>query len=94
MSSDYLDRLSELGVSVHADGDNVVIKPGSKAPVELKKAIRENKAEVIALLVEPICRPPQTEQELRRLIDRLADPEYFTAWFDWAMEITDPAEGR
>jgi len=41
----------------------------------------------------PLDRPPQTEQELRRLIDHLADPEVFAAWFKWAMECTDPAEG-
>ena len=40
----------------------------------------------------PPDRPPQTEQELRRLIDHLADPEAFTRWIDWAMSYTDPAE--
>ena len=40
----------------------------------------------------PLDRPPATEQELRRLIDQLADPEAFTQWLEWAMDYTDPAE--
>ena len=48
-----LDRLFELGVSVRAEGGNVVIQPASKTPPELKDAIRGNKAEVLALLANP-----------------------------------------
>lgn len=40
----------------------------------------------------PLVRPPETEQELRRLIDHLADPENFNRWLAWAMNRTDPAE--
>ena len=98
-----LDRLSELGVSVRADGDKVLLQPGSKVPPDLKDAVWENKPEILAQLrraIQPVDdgqaaqlhRPPATEQELRRLIDYLADPEAFTAWLDWAMTYTDPAE--
>ena len=41
----------------------------------------------------PLDRPPQTEQELRRLIDHLEDPEAFACWLEWAMNRFDPAEG-
>lgn len=40
----------------------------------------------------PLHRPPKTEQELRRLIDYLVDPENFTRWLAWAMNRVDPAE--
>mgnify|MGYP000430384082 CR=1 FL=1 len=40
----------------------------------------------------PLNRPPQTEQELRRLIDHLADPEAFARWLEWAMNYSDPEE--
>ena len=42
----------------------------------------------------PLDRPPDTEMELRRLIDRLADPVAFAAWLEWAMNYNDPAEER
>ena len=45
-----LDRLSNLGVTIRADGDKVLLQPGSKAPQDLKDAIRENKAAIMALL--------------------------------------------
>jgi len=32
------------------------------------------------------------EQELRRLMDYIADPDTFDAWLDWAMNYTDPSE--
>ena len=40
----------------------------------------------------PLDRPPATEQELRRLMDYIADPDTFDAWLDWAMNYTDPSE--
>ena len=97
-----LGKLSELGVTAHAEGGNILIQPASKVPPELKDALRENKSELLTILalavgdgqLPPLDRPPLTEQELRRLIDHLGDPEVFAAWFDWAMEYTDPAEGR
>ena len=40
----------------------------------------------------PLDRPPETEQELRRLIDHLADPVNFAAWLERVMDTKDPAE--
>ena len=34
----------------------------------------------------PSGRPPATEMELRRLMDHLADPAVFAAWFQLLME--------
>ena len=58
-----LDRLSELGVTVWADGDKVLIQPASKVPTELKDAVRENKPELLALL----SGPPNADALLDRL---------------------------
>jgi hypothetical protein len=44
-------------------------------------------------VLAPLDRPPATEQELRRLVDHLADPECFYTWLDWAMKSFDPSEG-
>ena len=45
-------------------------------------------------LPPPLDRPPETEQELRRLYNHwVAYPEAFTRWLEWAMVYTDPAEG-
>ena len=99
-----LDRLTALGVTVRAEGGMVLLQPGSKVPLELKDAVREHKPQILAQLrramrplgdgqTPPLGRPPKTEQELRRLVDHLADPEAFTRWLDWAMTYTDSAEG-
>ena len=86
------------GVSVRADGGNIVVTPASKIPAEVKSAIREHKPGILARLrplgdeAPPLDRPPATEQELRRLMDHLADPEAFTRWLEWAMSYIDPAE--
>lgn len=58
-----LDRLATLGVTVRADGDRVLLQPGSIVPQDLKVAIRDNKAEIIALLTDP----PNAELLLDRL---------------------------
>ena len=95
-----LSRLAELGNSARAEGGMVLIRPASKVPLELKHAILENKLEILVLLdrsvgdgqLPPLDRPPVTEQELRRLIDHLADSEAFTRWLEWAMDYTDSAE--
>lgn len=95
-----LDRLAELGVTASAEGGKVWIEPASKVPAELKAALRENKPEILTILTgptgngqaPPLDRPPRTEEELRRLIDHLADPVAFTRWLEWAMNQTDSAE--
>ena len=40
----------------------------------------------------PLDRPPETNQELRRLIDHLADTEKFTQWLERAMKYAGPSE--
>ena len=88
-----LNRLSELGVTARAEGGMVLIQPASKVPPELKDAVRENKAEILALLdgpvgdgqAPPLDRPPESEMELRRLMDHTAHPENFTRWLEGLM---------
>jgi len=48
-----LDRLSELGVTARAEGDMVLLQPGSKVPLYLKDAVREHQTEFMALLTRP-----------------------------------------
>jgi len=56
---DLLDALSDAGLSVAADGDQLVIRPGSKLTDELKAALRDAKPELLALLrCEPDLCPP------------------------------------
>ncbi len=40
----------------------------------------------------PLDRPPQTREELCRLIDHLDDPHAFADWFASLMNRSDPAE--
>jgi hypothetical protein len=50
MSLAVLDELRAIGVEVVSFGDNLVIRPASKVPQELKERLRASKAEVLAVL--------------------------------------------
>ena len=49
-SAQILDRLHDLGVTVHLNGAKVRMEPGSKVPAELLAEVRQHKTEVLALL--------------------------------------------
>jgi len=99
-STEILDQLQELGVTVRVNGPKVRLEPGSLVPPDLLAEIKEHKAEIIQELLPtygdgeppPQNRPPVTEQELRRLMDHLADPVKFDTWLDWALQHKDPSE--
>ena len=98
--SEILDRFRELGVEVELIGDQVQVTPVSVIPRELLAEAKTHKQELIEELTvtygdgqsPPFDRPPATEQELRRLMDYIADSDTFDAWLDRAMNYTDPAE--
>ena len=98
-AADVLDRLAELGINAWTAGEKLLLEPGSKVPPELFEEVRQHKAEILSALrtvgdgqAPPLDRSPATEQELRRLIDHLADPEVFARWLEWAMNYSDPPE--
>ena len=89
-----------MGLTVKAEGDILVVR-GPRSAEGLALELLEHKLEILQYFqsrrpgdgrAPPMDRPPATEQELRRLIDDLADPEAFALWLDWAMKFTDPAE--
>lgn len=45
-----IQELKALGVEISPQGNNLVIHPASKVPAELKERLREQKAEVLAVL--------------------------------------------
>lgn len=97
---ELLEQLRGCGVSVTVDIDEFVLRPGSRIPSTLLLKVRQHKHELIQELTTtygdgqppPLDRPPTTEQELRRLMDYVADPATFDTWLDWAMKYTAPAE--
>ena len=50
MSLPVLEELKAIGVEVFPFGDNLVIRPASKVPVELKERLKAHKAEVLGAL--------------------------------------------
>ena len=99
-ATEVLEQLGQLGVEAWPHGENIRLQPSSKVTPEIRTQVKEHKPEILALLSErrgdgqqPLSdRPPATEQELRRLIDHLADPAVFSQWLEWAINYTDPAE--
>ena len=98
-AAELLEQLQSFGVSVSVDQDELVLRPGNKVPADLLPEVRQHKAGIIEQLrpagggqAPPLNRAPQTEQELRRLIDHLADYEAFDQWLEWAITYTDSVE--
>ncbi len=97
---EILNRLGNLGVSVHVIGDEIRVAPVSKVPGDLLNEAKAHKQELIAELTPvygdgqppPLDRPPATDQELCRLMDYTANEENFANWLAWAMDYTDPSE--
>ena len=84
-----------------ANGDRLELAFPDDFPVILIEDLKQRKAELLSTIrrymvgdgqAPPLDRSPATEQELRRLIDHLADPEVFARWLEWAMNYSDPAE--
>lgn len=102
-ATEILAETARLRIVLTPNGDNLhVDAPKGALTPELKQALVENKRQILFSLRDrvgdglppPLDRPPETEMELRRLIDHLEDPVAFTAWLEWAMNRTDPAEGQ
>lgn len=94
-----LEQAREAGLTVRVDGSDLQVdgegEPTRQAWAAIE-SLKEYKAEVVSYLKKygdgqppPLDRPPVTEQELRRLIDHLADPAAFAEWLDWAMNNPD-----
>ena len=47
---ELLKELETLGVSVSADGDEMVLRPGARVPSEMLDPLRQAKAEIMILL--------------------------------------------
>jgi hypothetical protein len=58
--TDILHRLHDLGVEVKADGDDLLLAPGSRVPIDLVAAIRGSKADVLSRLVEGTGEVPRS----------------------------------
>jgi hypothetical protein len=59
---EILEEFKALGVQVIADGENLVIRPASKVPPELKERLRAAKAEVLAALKARPATPPKPDK--------------------------------
>ena len=88
-----LEHAHEAGLIVWVDGSDVLVEgdPTPEALVAIE-ILKEHKAEVITYLRQysdgqptPLDRPLENEEELRRWMDRTADPKKFARWLDWAM---------
>ena len=98
--TETLAELHQRGVSLEPHGDRLRYRaPEGELTPKLREAMAENKTEILSALrsigdgqAPPLDRPPATQQELRSLVDHLAEPEAFTRWLEWAMTYTDRAE--
>jgi TubC N-terminal docking domain len=65
MTIGVLEELKAIGVEVIPQGDNLLIRPASKVPPELKQRLREHKAEVLAALTAKATLAGVTQFECR-----------------------------
>src|SRR3989304_7775476 len=57
------EQLANLGVTVTAEGDKIILEPGSRVPSALLTTIRECKPELLAQLTEQYHSKPPTKRE-------------------------------
>jgi hypothetical protein len=50
MTAELLSELEGLGVQISLQGSNLLIRPASKVPPDLKAKLREHKTEILAVL--------------------------------------------
>ena len=96
------DELMKRGVVLDLEDDQIRCKaPRGALTEDLLREVRDNKTEIVSILkdrklgddeVTPLDGPPQTRQELERLMDYLEDSDNFLRWFEWAMSYLDPSE--
>jgi hypothetical protein len=69
MSVAVLDELRAIGVEVVPCGDNLVIRPASKVPSELKERLKTHKAEVLeALRSRPAISSPEARAKTGKAV--------------------------
>ena len=92
--TELLERAHSLGASLTILASaKIHISAPEPLPDALVEAMREHKAEILTLLSDkrgdgippPLDRPPETEMELRRLLDHLDDPVNFNRWLEGLM---------
>jgi hypothetical protein len=60
-----INRLSDLGVSICAEGENLSITPKSKVPADLMAELPQRKADLMALLARMcLCQPPMPPADI------------------------------
>ena len=57
------EQLANLGVTVTAEGDKIILEPGSRVPSALLTTIREHKPELLARLTERCQTEPQAKRD-------------------------------
>ena len=96
------DELLKRGVVLDLQDDQIRCKaPRGALTEDLLREVRDNKPAIVSIIkdrklgdgkVPPLDRPPQTRQELERLMDYLEYSNNFLRWFEWAMNYRDPSE--
>ncbi len=96
------DELLKRGVVLDVQDDEILCDvPRGALTEDLINEVRDNKTEIVLILRDrkladgktpPLDRPPQTRQELERLMDYLEESDNFLRWFEWAMNYRDPSE--
>lgn len=56
-ATQIIETLTQLGVTLRANGDRLRLEPASKVPADLLPHIRQAKAEILAALSKPVQHP-------------------------------------
>ena len=86
-------QVRSLGVDIRPEGDKLQLRPPGKAPAELIQAIRQHKAEIMAILTKPrrtILEGALTQkgEEILTMRKRLTSPYYAddTEYLEWCRD--------
>ena len=77
MTTDRLiEQLADLGVSMIADGETLIVKPASLVPADLRDAIRLNKLD----LIKKVAPRRSQDKEMSEIVREVREKGYVCLW--------------
>lgn len=76
-ASGIIESLKNLGISIKSDGDKLLLRPGSRVPLEMVSEIRRHKGEILAWVSNACaCNPLPTQAHYGAMAQAGCGPKY------------------
>src|SRR5918992_2541961 len=88
---EIINTLSNLGVTICAQGENLAVVPKNKVPADLVEELRQHKSDILTLLSNACtCNPLPSQAEVGALAQAGCGPKYercHTCGYAWQCKL-------